>query len=285
MSIKKFGLILFTAICLFVTDKVYAKDTLSFTAYNVTSACDLEEDGGQVCFEDYLAGDLDSNLITNGVVEADEVIMVVYHYIPAPGSGSVIFQALIHTDSSQLTIYESSYGPEFGKLDKSLGYQYGFYPEYINGRQHIQMWDTYDPTFVDSERIQTLASSGDQGYDVPLSKDTPMFAFFYTVNSDVTPGEDIKIWFSDDPSDTAAADTNADTVELELEELTLSVLSNTSTDGTLKTLTATGNNSLNYPFGFVPSSKYDLEYSFVVPNDVTSITLAGEKNDPNADSA
>ena len=287
MKIKRIGLILFAAICLFVTGKVYAIDTLSFTTYNVSSACDLENDGGQVCFESFLAGNLDDKEITNGVVEKDEVIMAVLYFTPDATNSTIgNLQALVQTDPTQLEIFESTYGPEYGKLAKDLGYpdssnyDNNYYTMYVNGRTKVKAWDASDATFVDDHRIQTLISSGD--YNAPLTKAVPIYAFFYKV-LDVTAGSDIKIGFSEDPADTAAADANADTVELDLQEKVLSMLSNTSTDGTLKTLTATGNNSLEYlGDDFVPSSKYDLEYSFVVPNNVTTITLAGEKNDPNA---
>ncbi len=287
MKIKRLSLILFTAICLFVTGKVYAADTLSFKTYNVSSACDLEEEGGQVCFEKFLAGELDDKEITNNVVEKDEVIMAVLYFTPDATNSTIgNLQALVQTDPTQLQIFESSYGPEFGKLSKELGYpdqinyDNNYYTMYVNGRTKVKAWDASDATFVDDHRIATLISSGD--YNAPLTKAVPIYGFFYTV-LDVTAGSDIKIGFSDALDDTAATDANANNVTLTLDEKVLSMLSNTSTDGTLKTFTATGNNGIDYlENDFVPSSKYDLEYTFVVPYNVETLTLAGQKTDPNA---
>ena len=69
---KNFKYYLMFIITLFfvTTNNVFAKSyNFELIPYNVSTACDLEDDGGKACFQKYLKGELDSYQISNGIVE------------------------------------------------------------------------------------------------------------------------------------------------------------------------------------------------------------------------
>ncbi len=288
---KNFKYYLMFIITLFfvMTNNVFAKSyNFELIPYNVSTACDLEVDGGQACFEKYLKGELDSYQISNGIVEANENIMLITKITPSSDSELTGIQYVVKHDTSKVDYYVSSYGEEAGILvspisGENLGYTYNFFPVVTEGRNQKKTWvSNGDPAFWDGS-VSILYNAGDALG--PLVNPTPLSATFYTVKSDITPGSKITFEFSEDPSETALSNpTSSESAYGVFNSLSLNVLSTVSTDGTLKTLSATGSNSLNYPFGFVASDSTKTNYNFKVPNNVTSVTFTGDSTNENVKS-
>lgn len=260
--------------------------TINLVPYNVTNSCDLEEEGGQACFEKFLAGELSSNLITDGHVAANDNLMIIVEINPSSDATATTYTYQLDWDTSKVDYYQSSYGPEYGFLDGSLGYDYSFFPTKTSGRNTYKNWLGIEPIIspgLDYANNMIKDGSANATQITPLVKKTYANAFFFTVKSDIQPGSEFDFWFDSNPAYTALANANYQdiTKKATFNKVRLSVLSDMSRDGTLKKLTATGNNGLNYPFGFIPSNSSKLEYDFIVPNAVDKITFSGEATDPN----
>ena len=261
---------------------VAASYNIDLVPYNVTNACDLEADGGEVCYRKYLDGQLNDKLITNNKVENGQNIMVIVQMTPSSDSELISVVMQINANP-KLKYYRSSYGPEMGWLTKDIGYEYKIYPEKQSGRYTTKTWVSMVEN-VD----QAVKAGSDQvnlGFDSgadkqPLLKQAPFAALFYTV-TDAQPGEEIILEISKLFQDTnAGKDGNIDiTGDLILNDLTLFVASNISGDGTLKTLKATGNNTLDYTIAdFVPSDKDSLSYILSVHIVLNDICFYGTPN-------
>lgn len=295
MKKYKSYLLFLIGILMLLCVNVNAKSTydLNFKVYNITSeACNMADDYGSYdCFLKYLDGDLEDYLLeNNGNVEPGQTLMVVPIISPADGSTLINMLATIKTDSTKLTQLRTkdADGEDAGiiYLTADLGIDYDIYPYKTSKGKKTTTWGG-EPlyNYIDTETISVaISDSQNASY---LVNDAPLSGIFYTVNSDITPGSSISISF-----DPILEKTNGTTVttggkkspmQPQMTNYTLNVLSNgsISTDNTLSTLTATGNNGLNYPFGFVPSSKKDLEYEFKVPYAVDKITFNGTATDPN----
>lgn len=265
-----------------------ANYAVDFIPYNVTNACDLEEEGGEACFQDFLDGKLDSYLISDNIVEADEVIMLILQVTPLLTSSQINestglygLQLNFKTDPTYMTYYVSSWGEEVANLTKELGYNYGYYPTYSSGRNSTATdWYTEKPNLTNVNSPRTTAYTGTT--KLALDKKVPLFAFFYKINSDIEPSIQIPILIeTSNPELTSVTNSYSQSIDVEFNDLYLSVLSNVSSDGTLSSLVATGDNGQDYPFGFVPSNKNKVEYEFIVPNAVNSITFTGTPTDSN----
>ncbi|MCI8575619.1 MAG: cadherin-like beta sandwich domain-containing protein, partial [Bacilli bacterium] len=269
------------------------KYILDLIPYNVTTACDLEGDGGQACFEKYLKGELDSYRITNGKVAKDNIIMIIPEITPKTGSELTGIQVAILNDPKITTFYQSSYGAEYGTLKTSkanLGYVYDFFPTVtiMNGRDEIELqeWVSNGKPKVDKVSEGSFTSlmynaGSNEDALAPLEKKTPLGATFYTINDNVTT-EDIIFQYDPDRQETSISDVNGSNAlldEAEIRSVTLKITSSVSTDATLKELTATGSNNLAYPFTetFAPGK---FEYYTIVPNVVDNIRFNGTPNDP-----
>ena len=270
MKFRNLRLLLFVIVGFFVAGKVYAEYTVTITPVNVTDSCDVSTDIGQEnCYFDFLDGKLDDYIISNGVVEAGEKIMNITTVNPGNNSELVGIKLTLDHDTSAVSalgVYGIA-GPD--------GASYGFFPK--KGRNTTWSTSVSAPT---ATSYILIADKGDN-YDYPLVEEAPMWATFYEIKEGVISGQDINFTFKTNLSATNATNNDPKYLPLDLNDLSLSVLSSVSTDGTLKTLTATGSNSLDYTFGFVPSSKNDLTYSFIVPNAVTSVTYTGQSTDSN----
>ena len=240
--------------------------------------CDPTTDDGQSeCYFAFLDGYLDSYIITNGVVEPGSKIMNIIEVNPSSDSALTGIKLTLLNDGTETTA--------MGVLgiDTESGRDYGFFLGPLQGsgknKKIVSTWTTSTSHPSNTSYI-LIADKGDN-VDYPLNVAAPIWVTFYEINSTVSPGQDIQFNFGTSTTDTNASDKNSNNLTLSPHDLTLSVLSTVSVDGTLKTLTATGSNNLDYPFGFVASSKTDLTYSFMVPNAVTTVKFAGEATDSN----
>lgn len=300
-------LTIFTLISMFImTGKVNAASyEFKLVPYNVTNACDLEVEGGQACYLKYLNGELESNRITNGVVEGGQNIMLVQMIVPSTDSGATSIQYAVKHDTTKVDYYVSTYGEEYGTLvaqnedgnEVNYGYEYGangasttdtYFPIITSGRNKIKSWQKGgDPNFSDvNNGIVKGFLFKDSKTLYPLYNATPLSATFYTVKDSVSAGIDITFEYvsilgNQRLTSVSEGGTNAADKAI-LSPLKLSVLSEVSSDGTLKELKATGNNGTDYMLNkFVPSSSSNLEYNLIVPYSVNSITFTGSATDAN----
>lgn len=252
---------------------VKADYELNLVPINVTNSCDLSSEDNRInCYFDYLDGNLDSYIISNGIIEPEQKIMMIIMVKPVADSKLAGLTTSLLSEDDKVTLV-GSYA-----LEGPDGKDYGYYPK--SGRNTT--WSASSSVYS-SNGAAFQADGGDNMATHPLVAETPMFAAFYEVKSGVSAGAGVKFEFSKEPGETKASDANFQELPLAAHDGSLNILSNgsTSTDGTLKTLTATGNNGLTYPFGFAPSDSSKLQYDFMVPYAVDKITFSGEATDPN----
>lgn len=280
-SIRTYLNILFLlAVSFLVSGKVMAATyDVNITPVDVTSSCDLsDETGMENCYFDYLDGALDDKIITSGETEPGMKIMNIVSLVP--GSGSVLtgVKVTLENDasmSSALGVYGVA-GPD--------GASYGFFPK--KGRNTTWTTSVSHPS---ATSFIMIADKGDN-VDYPLVAEAPMWAAFYEVNSSPATNKDVVFSFGKSLSASNASDsaTPANNLPLTLHDLSLSIASSASDDGSFSSLTATGKSSTNssisrvYPFGFVANDDSVTTYSFTVPNDVDQIVFSGTANDVNA---
>lgn len=255
---------------------------VSVIPYNVTDACDLAGEGGQVCFAKAFKNEIDDYIITDNVVKKDQIIMLVVNVKTLTNSPSLIYMRLkVAYDQSKLTPFSTEeYGTEVGDLsgnDDSASYIKTVFP--AQGRDKTT-WTTSTPVYSNGY-ILAVMSSGDK--QLPFqATNANLHAVFFVVNEDAPAGGEIPITITNEnPSKSTLSDISSNELwdVTKKNNLTLSIFSDVSSDGTLKTLTATGSNGKEYPFGFVSSDKTKLEYEFVVPNAVENITFSGTATD------
>lgn len=261
-------------------ENVYAKNyEISLIPYHVSNACDLDqEDGEYLCFEEYLEGNLETYRISDSQVEPGETIMLIVQISADEKSELTSYNVQVNTDSTFLTYHPNLVAVG---LDSDYGLDYGFYPSRKSGSKYKTTWTVDPATLINGGK--DVQMNGESGSDfMPLVTDVPIYALFYNVNSNATPGTSFTTYINRLKENTNASNaTSKDlTPELIHNDLTLSILSNVSGDGTLSELKAEGNNGKEYTFEFVPSNKNKVDYEFIVPNAVTSITFTGKPTDP-----
>lgn len=288
-------LTIFTLISMFImTGKVNAADyTFNMTAYNVTEACDLSK-GGQTCFNKAIRGQLNSQKIDNGVVAANQIIMITIN-AKANISNSALsyFRLKVPFDTNKVTYYDDGTGKVTATASKSTSkiggvkYEYTIFPSnsYYDEENDETIYETDWTSTINvyDGYALTVTDSGDAQMPFEKTTDSAIYGMFFKVNSDIKPGTDINFDISfTNPNKSTISDASFNELAgvSEFPTLKLSVLSSVSTDGTLKELKAMGNNSIDYLSGkFVPSSNNDLEYNLIVPNSVNSITFTGSATD------
>ncbi len=277
----------------FIPKNVFAATpsySFGFEAYNVSEACNLEtEDGAWDCWVSLVLGDLADYKIIDNQMTKNEKIMVVLKSESLENSDIAVLKLTVPVDTTKLNPYEYSiYNTDTTRED------WGIYPAIRKGTSYITNWQ---PTmaYSSSKNWWTLNTYDDKigmADFKPLVTPGYLAAMFFEVKSDISPGDEIEFKYhyvaNDDPN-ASLEEKQLVTISNEAYEeekqygtynsLKLSMASSSSNINTLDTLTATGNNGISYPFGFVPASKDNMEYSFTVPNAVSNIKLEGTPTD------
>lgn len=254
-------------------------------AYNVTTVCDLSEYYVQDCFNELIQGNYENYLLTNNTVEPGMKVMVAFR-LDTPGTSSVLggFQAQYNFDINKLTVYGVGEDDNPGINRKTIYYDYGVVP--VKPKKDGSISPTAVSTWTLSNVLEDkrFYMMGDMGDDaLPVTRSGYVYGIVIEIPESATPGSSITLEAETSP---AIVDyTSVDNVKLPftLNELTLNVLSDVSTDGTLKELHATGtvgSNTYDYLDGkFSPSDKTNLTYEITVPNSVTSLAFTGTPTD------
>lgn len=265
--------------------------TFGFEAYNVSEQCDLSsEDGAWECWASYVMGDLSDYKIVDNQIAKSQKIMVVLKAESLENSDMGYLKLTIPVDTTKLTPYTYSvYNSDTTRED------WGIYPAIRQGTKYITNWQ--QSMAYSEEKNHWTFTTGDDKLGMPdfraLVTPGALAVMFYEVNENIESGATVEFKYqyvaSDDPNasrDEKEYVTITNTLSEEEKQygtynsLTLSVASSSSSINTLANLTATGNNGIDYPFGFVPSSKDNMEYEFIVPNAVENIKFSGTPTDP-----
>ena len=210
----------------------------------------MEVDGGQVCFEKYLAGEVEDSKIVDGTVRSGEVIMLIAQLTPSEDSVLSGLKATIGFDSNKVIYQQSSYGDEYGELNKELGKKYNIYPTYTKRNEILTDWDAS----ITLRENEVMIISFDKNKRLPLNKTTPFCALYFQVKEDAT--SSILFNFQQDLFKTNAADnqakTNGISNDLVFNSLTLQV----------------DTNEMNF-MPYFSSSKIENQYSYE-PNFMTN---------------
>ena len=251
---------------LFLGSNVNAESyDLSFKAYRANNCNDYYD-----CMVDALTGAMDNYEIKDGLIEANDTIMILPFINPSSDSRIIVLQAIIKTDSTKLVRLDDYVLNDDFKDDFSV------FPAPASGTRVT--W-TSDFEFVDDDMVSLLTNDKKSGSSSrPIIKNGAFGALFYTVSSDIQAGDETIIEFYKDENSPSASDPDRQDITqyITISNLTLRVASNISGDGTLKALKATGNNTLDYTIAdFVPSDSNKLSYGLTVPNAVDEIGFFG----------
>lgn len=259
-----------------VSNEVFAKSySMGFRAYHAAVCGDVSKKTGATnCMKKALRGELASYEITDGHIEADETIMVLLDVGVSGNLDLGMISAEIVTDPSKLTLSTRT------AINEEVGVDYAVLP-YDEDEEETRWQLSLIYADVDKTAVLNVYDDCISIADrMPLLKGGTFGALFYTVNSDIQPGDEVVIEYR--KGDVYPSASTEDGTKISIEEnfdissLTLSVASNISGDGTLKTLKATGNNTLDYTIAdFVPSDKDSLSYNLTVPNVVNEIGFYG----------
>lgn len=264
--------------------------SFGFEAYNVSEACNIEtEDGAWDCWASYVLGDLSDYKIVDNKITKKAKIMVVLKAEALENSDIGVLKLSIPVDTTKVTPYNYSiYNTDTTRED------WGIYPAVRQGTKYITNWQP-SMSFNSNKQMWTFNTADDKlGMSdfKPLVTPGALAAMFYEVNEDISPGANVEFKYhyvaNDDPSASHEEKQLVTISNAAYEEekqygtynsLVLSMASSSSNINTLSSLTATGNNGLSYEFGFVASSKDDMEYSFIVPYTVDNIKFSGTPTD------
>ncbi len=248
--------------------------------YNVTDVCNFEDETAVECLDQYFAGDLDDYRVINNKIEKDDIIMLLLKMNINEDMNLGGIQTSYLYDSTQMTYLEAA------SNDYTNFYDYGISPAKPNNKGNVvasskTTWVISIKDEVENE-IGVIADPGD--HQLPMIKSGIVSAFVFQVASDIEAGSIIP--FTPKASNTLSQFVTGNPIpqtinasNTKYNPLTLTIESNLSSDGTLKELVATGNNNLEYPFGFVPSSTSDTTYNIIVPNAVENIKFSGTPTD------
>ena len=257
---KVIGGILFLVSVFFLSKTVFAASySLDFVPYRLPESCDLEVDGGQVCFEKYLAGEVEDSKTVDGTVKPGDVIMLIVQLTPSEDSIISGIKATIGFDSNKVVYQKSSFGLEYGELDNELGAGYNIYPTYKLMNKPKTDWKAT----VSLRENEVMIISFDKNKRLPLNKTTPFCALYFQVKENAI--SEILFNFQQDSFKTSAADnqlkTNGISNDLVFNSLTLQV----------------DTNEMNF-MPYFSSSKIENQYSYE-PNFMTN-----KKNTSNEES-
>ena len=270
------------AVSLLVSGKVMAATyEVNVVPVDVTNACsslDLTSDAGRRdCYIKYLKGELASNIITSGEVEAGKTLMNIVEVNPSADSGLTGIKLTLENDTTMSTQIGAYAIDKMGIIMQTMDFTMG---SFLEG----SAWAT-DANQLNGKFILMADTNNDTSH--PLKQRAPIWATFYEVTS--TPSSNTNVVFSFNRTKTAsnASDAAANDLTLTLNDLGLTLPSSVSDNASFSSLTATGTNSSdptisrNYPFGFVANDETTNTYSFIVPYDVDRITFTGTTADPN----
>lgn len=280
------NLIIFALLSFFVVSKgVKAQEYIyDLIPYNVSEVCpEFDEDGYYIfdCWDSYIYGDLDDYQITNGMIEPGQKLMLLLNIKPSADSELVFMRLALDFDSKFISLAGS-----YTNNKNVAGRNGGIFPPKPKSPRETN-WridDNYvHDTTVQGEYVadRYLMIITDDVSMIPVVESGTMMAIFFEVPEDAPAGQETSITFNLKKASLTAEDTTNLTSYATFNDLTLKTKEADAepTDGTLKTLTATGNNSIDYLDGkFVASTDTPeaKEYNLIVPYSVDELTFAGE---------
>jgi len=218
------------------------------------------------CFDDYVAGDLDTYMISSGDnIDPGTVVLLIVDYSLGASSEVVALNTFINYNSNYWTPIHDSTGTLFYYYDDSL---------FPAPTRKNTGWVT--EMSVKTAGTISLLSSDITNY-LPLKSDIELGYVFLKLNESVSAGQSVTLSFGTEGA--KMSDSSAKSLEYTTEDMNLSVYGSESQDASLKTLTVS-NGIVNYPLDptFTPGDVTNKKYSTVVPNNVTSIDIDATVN-------
>ena len=242
------NLIIFALLSFFVVNKgVKAQEYIyDLIPYNVSEVCPVFDEGGDYtydCWDSYLYGDLDDYQITNGMIEPGQKLMILVNIKPSADSELIFMRLALDFDSSFIVPTKKIY-----PNNKTVaGRNGGIFPPHPEDKRatnwKIETNIVHDTT-IQGEYVadRFLMIITDDATMVPVVESGPMMAMFFEVPEDAPAGQETSITFNLKKASLTAEDTTNLTSYATFNDLTLKTKEADAepTDGTLKTLTATG---------------------------------------------
>lgn len=277
MRIKKsiFYWLFFVAFCIFIgIDSALAESyAYDLIPYNVTSACTVTSTAtARTCATKALSGQLNTYQTNN--VSTGDTIMILVNFTSSADGKVVSMNPVINYDPDKLTYLSYYWRNNSDTVDDS---DTAMIPSADNGGD----WTFGAPSNSVANKLISMLVKDSQTENPMANVSGTLYALFFKVG-DIPAGGSTTLEFNQ--TRTSLSDENSRQLRslTTFNKTTLNALSDVSTDGTLKELIATGSNNLTYNFDFKPSDAAALNYSFVVPNAVSSITFSGTPTDSKA---
>lgn len=212
-----------------------------------------------------------------GYIEPGKVFKVDLYYVPGD-TPVTSMQVGIKYDPAVLEPILDG-GDLYFEEDKSTTYQGGIWPAAGTSTTAKKKtnWTTLVNDDTDVSMLKAIIKDSKGSSGAPLENEGVLLSYYFKVKDDAAPGTPIELRL--DPDFTYVFGNQPKTVH----DFSLMVFGAMSTDVTLKTLTLTGNNNVLYPLtpGFTAGTSTRI-FDVVVPNKVSSITLAATPTDSEA---
>lgn len=269
-SVKRtlFFLILFIGGIIIPTTVFAKNEDFSLNAYDIDPTANDWEGGG--------TGD---EILDGANVQPGQVIQVDVYYSPGDvGNTGFNYTINYNSDVFEVISYEGEdlievYTDPTLLKDSPYPYTYN------------KLKKTYSTTWANScnntgSQIICNASDSDQNINKPFVNEGIVTTFYLKVKDSVTSGSALSLEFENTAEGMAVDRIDKQEETITANGLSFAVKGNMSSDVTLKTLSVTGNNSLNYILNpaFVSGTSQRI-FTTIVPNSVSSITLAAEATD------
>ena len=269
----KFFFLIFVMFLFGLPNVVFAADKHGLSYRAIKCPISNYENAGQSgddlywsCFDDYVAGNLDTYMVSNGDnIDPGTVILLIIDYTLGSSSEVVAVNTFINYNSSYWTPIYDSTGALFSYYDDSL---------FPAPTRKNTGWVT--EMSVKTAGTISLLSSDITNY-LPLKSDIELGYTFLKLNDNVSAGQSVILSFGTEGAKMSNA--SAKSLEYTTSDMNLSVYGSQSQDASLKSLTVS-NGSIDYPIDpiFIPGDVTNKVYSTVVPNNITSVNINATVN-------
>lgn len=216
-------------------------------------------------------------ILDGGYVEPGQVFKVDLYYIPGDTTVTSMQVGIKYNSSVLEPILDGE--DLYFEEDKSTTYQGGIWPASGTSTTAKKKtnWTTLVNNDVDVEMLKAIIKDSKGSSGAPLENEGVLLSYYFRVKEGVAAGTPINLEVDD--SYTYVFGNQPKTVH----DLSLMVYGTMSSDVTLKTLTLIGNNNINYILTptFVAGTSVRT-FEVVMPNKVSSVTIAAEATDSEA---
>ncbi len=246
---------------------------ISYAAYTcplITDAASATEENLELCAEKYVNGELDAHYINPSKDKLQKDSYVIIVQILTQNNSSIIPSGI-----NLATVYDSNV---FEPIDTRRSAVATAFVNRLNPLYGSDYREWTDGININkTSGIFAVTVNTDFG-DVPLKSNSgPIFFMLYKVKSDTT-SSDVNIQLDKGSRTSITAEDTSIDISFDSTDLSLQVASSSAnTDTSLKTLTVTGSNGLDYSskIGFTAGTSERI-FNLILPSDITSITISAE---------